>query len=175
MHPPVVTVFEMWGETQDKTYLRSQAGEVVGRLERASDALLDVGVPAVVGAQDGVLESAGVLQLESELAVLALLGDGDARADGGDVGVVDESYDGLVLGEDGADGALRTSCTTGANLEDFHLLQLVKIHRLRAGRGYLSGSRGGVALVRGKGWCRSDKGDESEEPLHDDGDDRYLS
>ena len=79
------------------TYLRRQAGEVVSRLERASDALLDVGVAAVVGAQDGVLEPSRVLQLESELAVLALLSDSNAGADRGNVGVVDQGDNGLVL------------------------------------------------------------------------------
>lgn len=85
-------------------YLRSKAGEVVGRLQGTGDTLLDVGVAAVVGAEDGVLEAAGIFELESELAVLALFRDGDVGADGGNVGVVDESHDAAVFGQDGADG-----------------------------------------------------------------------
>ena len=122
----------MKASERDLTYLSSLTREIVRRLERAGNALLNGGVATVIGRQDRVLEPAGVQEVYVELAVLALLSDCNAGADRGDVGVVDQSYDGLVLGEDGADGALRTSCATGANLEDFHLHQSVTIHRLRA-------------------------------------------
>lgn len=110
-----------YGCSDGETNLGCQAGKVVGGLQGAGDALLDVGVAAVIGAQDGVLEAAGVLELESKLAVLALLGDGDAGADGGNVSVVDQGDDTAVIGEDCADGALGTSSTASANLEDFDL------------------------------------------------------
>jgi hypothetical protein len=59
------------------TYLFSLTREVVGGLQGTSDALLDGRVAAVVGRQDGVLEASGVLNVDVELAVLALLGNGN--------------------------------------------------------------------------------------------------
>ena len=101
--------------------MRSHAGEVVGRLQSAGDALLDVGVSAVVSAQDGVLETTRILKLEGELAVLALLGEGDTGTDGGDVGIVDQGNDTLIIRDDGADTTLRAACSTSTDLQDFDL------------------------------------------------------
>jgi hypothetical protein len=92
--------------------------EVVGRLEGTGDTLLDGRVTAVVGGQDGVLEASGVQKLDVELAVLALLGDGDAGADGSDVGVEDEGDDGTVARDLGAHGSLRTSSSSIADTLD---------------------------------------------------------
>ena len=89
-------------------YLRSLAREVVGRLQGAGDAFLDGGVATVVGRQDRVLETAGVFDVDVELAVLTLLGDGDARADGSNVRVEDERHDSAIVGE------LRAHCALGA-------------------------------------------------------------
>lgn len=54
--------------------------EVVGGDEAAGDAIVHA-CPAVVGGVDnGVLEAAGVLEVQVELAVLGLLRRGDGRA-----------------------------------------------------------------------------------------------
>jgi hypothetical protein len=99
-------------------YLVGLTGEVVSRLESTSDALLDVGVTAVVGAKNGVLEAAWVTDVDVELAVLALLGDRDTRADGCDVSVEDDGDKGLVAVELGAQGALRTSGSSIGDISD---------------------------------------------------------
>lgn len=104
------------------THLRSLAGEVVSRLQSASDTLLDVCVAAVVGAEDRVLKTSRIFELKGELTVLALLSDSYVRANGRNVGVVDQGYDTAVIRDDGADSALRAPSTTGADLENFHLL-----------------------------------------------------
>ena len=85
------------------TYLSSLAGEIVDRLLRAADAFVQVRISAVVGREDRVLEAAGVLEVEVELAVLAALGDGNTGADGSDVIVEDECQSCLVGGDGGAD------------------------------------------------------------------------
>jgi len=102
----------------EPAYLSGLAREVVGGLESARDALLDGGVTAVVGGQDRVLEASGVLEVNVELAVLALLGDGDARAGGCDVRVEDEGDNGAVRRDLGAHGALRTSSSSIADTLD---------------------------------------------------------
>jgi hypothetical protein len=99
-------------------YLISLAGEVVGRLEGTSDALLDGGVTAVVCAEDRVLEASGVPDVDVELAVLALLSDRDARADRGDVRVEDDGDKGLVGAELSAQGALGTSSSSIGDVSD---------------------------------------------------------
>ena len=58
------------------------AGEVVSRLQRAADAFLEGRITTVVGAENRVLEATGVGDSNVQLAVLALLGNGDVRADG---------------------------------------------------------------------------------------------
>ena len=97
------------GDDGKGTCLISLSREVVGRLEGAGDALLDGSIATVVGAEDGVLEASRVLELDVELAVLALLGDGNGGANGGNVCVEDDSDERLVGGKLGAQGALRTS------------------------------------------------------------------
>lgn len=64
-----------------RTYsLASILGEVVGRDEAPSHTVIQTR-PAVVGGIDnGVLEAAGVLEVQVELAVLGLLRRGDAGA-----------------------------------------------------------------------------------------------
>jgi hypothetical protein len=99
-------------------YLSSLTGEVVSRLEGTGNTLLDGRVTAVVGRQDGVLEASGVLKVDVELAVLALLGDGDAGADRRDVGVEDEGDDATVAGDLGAHGSLRASGSAIADTLD---------------------------------------------------------
>lgn len=104
------------------SYLSRLAGEVVGRLERAADTLLQRGVATVVGTEDGVLEAAGVLDVDVQLAVLAGLGDGDTGADGGDIGVEDEGDDGPVRGDLGADTALGAASSTIGHAADGDLV-----------------------------------------------------
>jgi len=45
-------------------------GEVIGRLERTSDALINGGIATIVGAEDRVLESTRVGDIHVKLAVL---------------------------------------------------------------------------------------------------------
>jgi hypothetical protein len=99
-------------------YLVGLTGEVVSRLESTSDALVDVRVTAVVGAENGVLEASWVPNVDVELAVLALLSDSDAGADGSDVSVKDDGDKGLVGVELGAQGALRTSGSSIGDISD---------------------------------------------------------
>jgi len=101
-------------------------GEVVSGLESTRNALLDGRVPTVVGRQDGVLETSGVLKVNVNLAVLALLSNGDTRADRGDVGVEDEGDNGPVGGDLGAHGALRA---TGSSIGDTIDCDLVYVSR----------------------------------------------
>lgn len=72
------------------------AREVVIRLQGAGDALLDVCIAAIISTQDGVLEATRVLELEGELAVLALFGEGNTGANGGDILVVDQGHGRLI-------------------------------------------------------------------------------
>jgi hypothetical protein len=96
-------------------------GEVVGGLEGAGDTLLDGSVAAVVGGQDRVLEASRILDVDVELAVLALLSESDTRAGGGDVGVEDESHDAAIIRDLGAHSALRTSGSAIADTADLDL------------------------------------------------------
>ena len=95
--------------------------EVVGGLEGSGNTLLDGRVTTVVGRQDGVLEASGVLKVDVELAVLALLGDGNAGADGGNVRVEDEGDDAAVARDLRAHGALRTPSAAIADTSDLDL------------------------------------------------------
>ena len=99
-------------------YLVSLAGEVVCRFEGTGDAFVDRGITAVVSAEDGVLEPSRVRDIDVKLAVFALLGDGNARTDGGDVRVEDEGDEGLVGRELGAHGALRTPGSSVGDTSD---------------------------------------------------------
>lgn len=105
----------------DMTYLVLRTGEVVGRLEGTSDALLNSGVATVVGAEDGVLEATGVLNVHVDLAVLAVLGGLDIGAEGGDVGIKDERHDGPVGRDLVAHGALRASGSAIGDTADGNL------------------------------------------------------
>jgi hypothetical protein len=98
--------------------LSSLTREVVGGLQGPGDALLNGRVTAVVGRQDGVLEPAGVLEVDVQLAILALLGDGNAGANRGDVGVEDEGDNTAVTRDLGAHGALGASSSTIADTAD---------------------------------------------------------
>lgn len=122
------------GKPVGAAYLSSLAREVVGGLESARNALLDGSVTAVVGGQDGVLEASGVLQVNVELAVLALLRDGDARAGGRDVRVEDEGDNGAVRRDLGAHGALGTSGSSIADALDGDL-QCLSQYLVRASGG----------------------------------------
>jgi hypothetical protein len=103
------------------TYLSSLTREVVGGLQGAGDALLNGRVAAVVGRQDRILEASGVLEVDIELAVLALLGDRNAGADGGNVRVEDEGNDAAVTRDLGAHASLRTSGSTIGNAANLDL------------------------------------------------------
>lgn len=105
-----------------ESYLLLLAGEVVGGLQSASHTLLDRSVAAVIGGEDRVLEASRVQKLNVELAVLALLGDGNTGADGGNVGVEDQGHDGAVIRDLGTDSALRASSSTIGDTLDGDLL-----------------------------------------------------
>jgi hypothetical protein len=105
----------------EHAYLSSLTREVVGGLEGSADALLDGSVSTVVGGENRVLEAAWVKKVDVELAVLALLGDSDAGADGGNVRIEDEGDNGAVTRDLGAHRSLRTSCSTIADTSDRNL------------------------------------------------------
>jgi len=133
--------------------LISLSREVVGALQGTSNTLLDAGVTTVIGRQDGVLEATRVQDVDVELAVLALLGDSDAGADGGNVGVEDEGQDAPVRRDLGANGALGAASSSIGDTADLDL------------------SRGGSVTDHGSiqsGGDRSGEGKESKEPLHVD-------
>lgn len=92
--------------------LSSLSREVVGGLLFASNTGIECSVSTVVGGEDGVLEAAGVLEVQVELAVLAALGDGNAGADGGDVGVEDEGHDGPVAGDGASNRVVGAASST---------------------------------------------------------------
>jgi hypothetical protein len=100
------------------SYLSLLAGEVVGGLESSSDASLDGSIATVIGRQDRVLEAAGVLNVDIELAVLALLSHGNAGADGRDVRIEDQGDDAAVIGELGSHSSLGASGATILNALD---------------------------------------------------------
>jgi len=65
--------------------------EVVGSRLDPCDTGIETGVTTEVRAEDAVLESRWVLEVDVQLAVDSALGDGDSRADGCNEGVKDES------------------------------------------------------------------------------------
>lgn len=106
------------------TYLIGGAGEVVGRLESTTGALLKGGITTVIGTEDGVLESPGVGDVNIQLAILALLGNRNARTNRGNVRVEDESDRSPVSGELGAHGSLWASGPAIGDAVDFDLLSV---------------------------------------------------
>ena len=98
--------------------LSSLSGEVVDGLLGAGDALIESGVSTVVGGEDGVLEAAGVLEVQVKLAILAALGDGDTGTDGGDVLVEDEGHDGAVLGDGRSNGEVGAASSSVGDTDD---------------------------------------------------------
>jgi hypothetical protein len=105
-------------------YLGLLAGKVVCRLQGTGDALFDGSVAAVVGTQNRVLEASRVLNVDSELAVLAVLGHRDAGTQGGHVAVEDESHSGLIGRDQCTHSALRTTCSAIGDAADFDLVVL---------------------------------------------------
>lgn len=99
-------------------YLVVGAGEVVGALDLAGDALVEVGVATVIGSEDGVLEATGIQKIEVDLAVLAVLSNGDGGAERGDVGIEDQGDGGGIGREELADGALGAAGTTIGDTTD---------------------------------------------------------
>lgn len=81
------------------------AREVVGRLAGARDATGDLRIAAIVGLEDGELPALREAKLDVELAVLAELGGGDARARLSDEAVVQEGDCRQVAGELAGDAA----------------------------------------------------------------------
>jgi hypothetical protein len=158
----------LYGGGRKIVYLRRKAREVVGRLESTSDTLLDGGVATVIGGQDGVLESSGVLDVKVKLAVLALLGDGDARANGSNVCIVDEGQGATILRDSGCHGTLGAAGTSICDTFDLDL-GCVNYHiskdRLET---YLTRKRSVTELNGQEGRGRSGERSESKEPLHID-------
>lgn len=107
---------------ETETHLSLLAREVVGGLERALDTLLDGSITAVVGAENGVLEATWVPDVDVELAVLAGVGKRNAGAEGGNVGIEDESDGGLVTRDLSAHGSLRATSSTIGDTTDLDLL-----------------------------------------------------
>lgn len=104
------------------SYLGSLSREIVGGLEETSDTLLDGGIATVIGRHDGVLETSGVLEVDIELAVLALLGDRDTRTDGRNVRIENESDNGTVIRDLSAHGTLRAASSAISDASDLDLL-----------------------------------------------------
>lgn len=129
---------------------------------------MDGSIAAVVGAEDAVLEAARVLDVDVDLAVLAVLGRLDIWADRGDVGVEDQGKDGPV-GRDGrADGALRAASSTIADTTDGHLTGSVEGRGEHLLKTHLA-SWGGITEINARELDRrgGDEGDKtSKEPLH---------
>jgi hypothetical protein len=105
-------------------YLGLLAGEVVCRLQGTGDALFNGSVAAVVGTQNRVLETSRVLNVDSELAILAVLGHSDTGTQGGHVAVEDESHSGLIGRDQCTHGALRTTGSAIGDATDFDLVVL---------------------------------------------------
>ena len=80
------------------------------------DTSIELSKAAVVGGEDGVLEATGILQVDVELAVLAVLCDGDTLAHGGNIRVEDERHGGAIVGDNRCDSALRTASTAIGDL-----------------------------------------------------------
>lgn len=85
-------------------YLVLLAGEVVSALCGARHTVLQACIAAVIGGEDGVLEAAGVFELQLQLAELSAVGGGDVGA-GLHYEVVEGEGDcGFVVGEETLDG-----------------------------------------------------------------------
>lgn len=103
------------------------AREVVGGLEGTADAFSEGSISTVVGAENRVLESTGVLDVDIQLAILAGLGGGNAGAYGGNVGVEDECDNGPVARDLSTHGTLRATSSTISNTSDGDLLCVSKV------------------------------------------------
>lgn len=142
-------------------------GEIVGRLQSTLDTLLDRSIAAIIGGQNGILEASGVVKGNVELAVLALLGNGDSRANGSDVRVEDEGDNVPVVRNCGADGALGATCASVTNALDLDLGYISIVIFLKQNFWTYGASWWAVTKLNiGKSWCRSSEGEESKNPLH---------
>jgi hypothetical protein len=103
------------------TYLVLRPREVVGRFEGTGDTLLDGRIATVVGAQNRVLEAAGVLDVHVDLAILAVLNGLDIGTNRRSVGVEDERHDGPVRRDLVAHGARRAAGSTIGDTADGNL------------------------------------------------------
>lgn len=97
------------------------AGEVVGGLLGGSDSLVESDESTSINTEDGVLEAGWVVKVDIDLAVLAVLDDGDTWADGGDVLIEDEGEGGAVGRERDTDSSLWASSSTIGDGLDVHL------------------------------------------------------
>jgi hypothetical protein len=66
------------------------SGEVIGRLLDPGHTLVETCIPTESGAENAVLESRWVLQVNVQLTVQALVYNGNSWANGCDVGVEDQ-------------------------------------------------------------------------------------
>lgn len=96
--------------------------EVVGGLAGTGVALGDVGVAAVVGLEDGELPAGGVLELDVELAVLALVGRWLAGARLGNEAGVEQGDGGQVRRELARHGVGRAARAGKGNAGDLDLV-----------------------------------------------------
>lgn len=58
---------------------------------RGRDASVELYVASVDLAEDGIMESAGIIEVDVQLVVLSAVGDGNAGPDGGDIVFEDQS------------------------------------------------------------------------------------
>jgi hypothetical protein len=110
----VLAVCKSTADGQGAPCLLGVTREVVGGLAGTGFALADLGVAAVVGLEDGELPAGGVLKLDVELAVLALVGclGNEAVVEQGDGGQVRRE-----LARDGAGPAARASIGNARDLD----------------------------------------------------------
>jgi hypothetical protein len=66
------------------------AREVIGRLLDPCYTLVETSISTEFGVKDAVLKSGGILEIQVDLAVQAVVCDGNSRANGGNIGVEDE-------------------------------------------------------------------------------------
>lgn len=86
--------------------------EVVGGLLGGSDSLIEGDESTSINTEDGVLEAGWVVEVDVDLAVLAVLDDGNTWTDGGNVLIEDEGEGGSVGRERDTDGSLWASSST---------------------------------------------------------------
>lgn len=92
--------------------------EVVGGLLGGSDSLVEGDESTGINTEDGILEAGWVVEVDVDLAVLAVLNDRDTWTDGGDVLIEDESEGGSIGRERNTDSSLwATSSTVGDGLD----------------------------------------------------------